>query len=131
MILTNQTVLRDYLAHVQSLIRRMTMLRGELAVRGAQQPVFDPHMKELWETLRRDLAKVLDVHLVPFDSIAESKHPTGDRDLGQFGRDPTRIQLGVLKRKADMARLKDPTITLLKSCVIADHGAEDSDDRDG
>jgi hypothetical protein len=131
MILTNKTVLRDYLAHLQSLIRRMTMLRGEIAVRGAPQPAFDPRMKEMWETLRRDLAKVLDVHLVPFENVANTRHPTGDRDPGQFGRDPTRIQLDALKRKADKARLKDPTISLLKSWVIADHEAEDSDDRNG
>ena len=113
------TTLRGFLTHLQANVRKMARLHGERVLAGGVSP--EPSsasslksMDELYEQVRADLHKILDLNLVPFQSLAHSKHPWGESD--EFaGKDPTRIRIGVLKKLADKARRKDPTIKFLRS----------------
>ena len=129
MTLTNDTLLRGYLAHMKSEVRSLFVLYGERTARSAEDPdgyanwliTHQESVKQLqeqWDILRRDVGKVLEVRLVPFSQLADAQFVTGDTDPGASGRDPLRITFAALKRKADKARRKDPTITLLKSWDI-------------
>jgi hypothetical protein len=127
-VLDNDTILRGYLTHIQSNVRRMARLIGEHALHpdhtAENAPKMSPKMAELWAILERDIPKVLpDLHLVPFSQLASSRFPWGEQDCGfQAGtRDPTRITFSQLKARADKARRKDPTITLLKSWSLEEH----------
>lgn len=117
--LTNDTLLRSYLAHVQSNVRELAALRLEREAHPdtAGKPYESTLMKAMcteWENLRRDLVKVVgpEADLKPFGELAAQGtfHPTP-----AGGQDPFRINFRTLKKMADKARLKDDTITLLKS----------------
>lgn len=135
MILSNNTTLRGYLAHIQSLARQAATLRGAAAIHPDDTPELaaarapNPVMLEMWESLRRDLAKVLDVHLVPYSELALVRFPTGDRDDGWQGggKDELRVTFRVLKKRADKARLRDPSITLLGSWKLEEHEPPEDD----
>lgn len=121
MILTNDTILRGFLAHMASLIKKHSQLVGSAemhpnntpelsALRGASYPEF----YRQWEILRRDLDKVLELKLNPLSLVQVGAGPYAS-DPANSSKDTTRITFGELKKRADKARRKDPTITLLKS----------------
>jgi hypothetical protein len=112
--------LRGFLSRLQALVRQRTMLAGEYVLHPdnpgrALPPSIGNTNEKLWENLRRDLKKVLGVDLRPWTGLATS--PDFDGNV-EGGRDPYRIRMGVLKQKADKARVKDPTITLLRDTVF-------------
>ena len=79
---------------------------------------------EEWEILRRDLWKVLEVALCPWSELPTSSSFFAggvDPGAGAGAGDMTRITFGVLKKKCDKARRKDPTITILKSWDYDEH----------
>jgi len=111
--------LRGFLSHLQAMARKQSMLVGAHVLHpdnaGRTAPPVNDSIEKLWENLRRDLKKVLDVDVRPWNDLAIS--PNFDGTVGSE-RDPYRIRMGVLKQKADKARLKDPTITLLRDTVF-------------
>lgn len=134
MTLTNNTLLRGYLAHLQALARHRSRLIGEAidhpdATPESKSKLGAPdEIREAWESLTRDLAKVIDVALVPFERLASSPSPIV-RGSSQMSPDPLRITLKALKLLADKKRRSDPSITLLKSWDIkAKEIAEVSDE---
>jgi len=114
--------LRGFLSHIQSLVRKRATLVGEYVLHpentaGKPPATANKAIQELWEVLQRDLKKVLDVDLCDFGRLVSD--PSFDMGAGwERGLpDPYRITMGTLKVKADKARMKDPTITLLDSVV--------------
>ena len=115
--LHNNTLLGGYLAHMVSLIRQ----RGGLIMEAIDHPDMTPErratlgqkadpLREGWDVLRRDLLKVLNLHLRPFNDLCKPGPVTRDL-LG----DPERTTMRRLKYLADKARRKDPSITLMGS----------------
>jgi len=119
--------LRGFLSHLQALARKQSMLVGAYVLHpdntGRTAPSPTGNVEKLWENLRRDLKKVLDVDLRPWNDLAISPNFDGTAGM-QSERDPYRIRMGVLKQKADKARLKDPTITLLRDTVFEKEAEE-------
>lgn len=119
--LNNDTLLRGYLAHLQAKVRELAALRMErdshpdAAGNPPKESGSMAAMRTEWEKLDRDLVKVLgaEASLKQFGQLAEPGGFSNCPDLG--GRDPFRITFKALKLKADKARRKDDTITLLKS----------------
>ena len=112
--------LRGFLSHLQAMARKQSMLIGAYVLHPDNTERKTPrssnsNIEKLWEILRRDLKKVLGVDLRPWTGLATS--PDFDGNV-EGGRDPYRIRMGVLKQKADKARVKDPTITLLRDTVF-------------
>lgn len=118
--------LRGYLSHMQSLIRKRAVLVGEYVLHPDNPDGKPPAhvmstnkaMEEEWVKLQRDLKKVLGVDLCPFGRLVND--PSFDMNAGwEHGApDPYRITMGALQKKANKARVKDPSITLLKSMVF-------------
>lgn len=83
---------------------------------------------EMWESLRTDLAKVLDLHLLPAAQIQISAGDVYVMDPANCGKDTSRITFRELKKQADKARRKDPSISLLRSwdAVAKDKEADDA-----
>jgi len=133
MDLTNDTTLRGYLTHVHAEVKKLTKLYGEWMIRGGgkRDTTELDKMRALWTELRTDTYKVLSIELLEFDALFHSTAVVSEGDAVEHasGADPLRIRLGVLKRKADKARLKDPSITLLKSWDLEAHKGN-SDDKD-
>lgn len=123
MKLYNTTLLRAFLAHLQSQARQAAALRYEFAAhpdaRQADMPAVPSALVETWESLSRDLVKVLgpEAQLKKYGELAAAGSFHRVQQIA--GRDPFRITLVELKRRADKARLKDPTITLLKSWDVS------------
>lgn len=121
MILNNNTILRGFLAHLQSQVRERAALiaesidhpdatpetRAVVSNREASEP-----MRKMWEEVRRDIRLILGVELRPFHQLAR---PGSFVDDSKHVIDPLRITLGQLKPRADKARRQHPEITLLKS----------------
>lgn len=121
--LHNNTLLGGILCHLQSQVRE----RGRLIMEAADHPDLTPEqaaellnrpaakaIRDEWEVLRRDLWKVLNLQLKPFNELVAAGGPVAGNH-GPCGRDPLRTTMRQLKHLADKARLKDPTITLMKS----------------
>jgi hypothetical protein len=112
--------LRGFLSHLQAMARKQSMLVGAHVLHPdnieRKAPPHNDSIEKLWEILRQDLKKVLGVDLRPWTSLAISSDFT--ETVEAAGRDPYRIRMGVLKQKADKARVKDPTITLLRDTVF-------------
>lgn len=135
MTLDNNTIFRGYLSHLRAMIAKL----GVLEFQYMEHPENETHessfakdperagrraqMRETWDSLREDTMKVLGVVLPLWSQIPESSElirgycPTvfGDAPRQAPGNDPLRITLKALKLKADRARRKDESITLLKS----------------
>lgn len=118
MELTNNTVLRGYLTHIRSNVRKMASLRFEYQ----EHPDSDgpppeseasTRMRKQWESLRSDLFKVLGVKILQWNQLTGQAKLVQQSGAGMG--DPLRITLGALKTRADKARRKDPTIKLLES----------------
>ena len=111
--------LRGFLSHIQALVGRRAFLVGEHILHSDNPERKAPEIKDevevMWDSLRRDLKKVIGVDLCPFAKLLSDS--TFDLNVGwdRGAPDPYRIRMGVLQMKADKARLKDPTITLLNS----------------
>ena len=121
MTLTNDTILRDFLAHVASQVRKHAQLLGSAEMHPDNTPELSvarsvnfPEIYRQWEILRRDLDKVLELKLNPLSLVQVGAGPY-ESDPANSSKDTTRITFGELKKRADKARRKDPTITLLKS----------------
>lgn len=121
MVLYNDTLLRSFLAHLQSNARQMAALMLERSGH-TDEPYVSPAQREIrdcWESLRRDLIIVLgpEAQLKPFTALA---HP-GSFSESTTGKDTDcfRITLKALKLLADKARRSHPEVTLLKSWNIA------------
>lgn len=114
--------LRGFLSHIQALVRRHALLVGEYVLHPDNSenkaPYHNPEMETKWEALRRDLKKVIGVDLCPFARLLSD--PDFDINVGwEHGApDPYRIRMGYLKKRADRARRRDPTITLLRNTVF-------------
>ena len=125
MTLDNDTTLRGYLTHLHANVRKLTRLYGERTLAGgaATRSETVDAMALQWEKLRIDLQKIMDLDLVPFPQLAHSRYPWGAHDVGQQSgtKDITRVRFSVLKKMADKARRRDPTITLLKSWDLEAH----------
>lgn len=121
-VLNNDTTLRGFLAHLQSIARKRVALVGEAAdhpdateeTRG--KLVTPDAIKDAWGIIRRDIGKILGVELVEYHELPRSETFT-TQPIG--GRDELRITMRVLKKRADKARMKDPSITLMKSWDLA------------
>ena len=123
--LNNDTLLRGFLSHLQSQVRELAALRGMAEMHASNTPERAgqriqesraKEMRETWDVLRRDLAKVLgpEVQLKTFEGlVAPGTFHAGNNNCPT--PDPFRITFRVLKARADKARRHDPTITLLKS----------------
>ena len=114
--------MRAYLSHLRSLATKTAALTFEYTNHSdntAQKaPSRDSKIKEMWEQLSIDLQKVIGVEITPWSELARSSKLIRSYRpaLGDSNQtDPLRITMSALKKKADKARLKDPTITLLKS----------------
>jgi hypothetical protein len=111
--------LRGFLSHIQANVKRRAFLIGEYVAHPdnpeRKAPEISDEVEVMWESLRRDLKKVIGVDLCPFARLLSDS--TFDLNVGwdRGAPDPYRIRMGVLQGKADRARLKDPTITLLNS----------------
>ena len=127
MQLHDGTTLRGFLAHMVAKAKEQAVLYGTAAIHPDNvegvvvKSQAAARIEEMWEALRRDIPKVLgfDVQLVPYHALAtqgsfESPKSSG-HSTAWCSNDPYRIRLGTLKVKADKARLKDPSISLLKS----------------
>ena len=125
--ITGRTTLRGFLAHLQSNAREQAKLYGAYVMHPDNEQMTPPQgsrnesIKSLWDILRRDLKKVLDVDLLPWGELSTAPTFTCRGSVGD-GHDPSpdpfRIRFSVLKQRADRARIKDPSITLLGSWVI-------------
>lgn len=118
MQLYNTTLLGAYLAHLQSLVRKLPALdfeksnHPEADVQHGRPARAD--LRDTWNLLDTQLQTVLgsDAALVPFNQLAAS---------GVFhaqpvtGRNPFRTTFAALKKMADKHRCKDPSFTLLAS----------------
>lgn len=128
--LTASTTLRGFLAHIQSNARQQARLYGAFAMHPDNPDGATPNtegakrISEMWEVLRRDIPKVLgdDVQIVTWNELATApsfaaRGSTGWTETSQAwpANDPYRITFGVLKKRADKARRKDPSIQLLGS----------------
>lgn len=120
--LTNKTLLRAYLAHIQSQARHAAALHHERM----QHPdsrgkgiKSDPALSKTWNLLSRQLVQVLgpEAELKPYGQIV--KKGSFSRFESPGGRDPFRITMKALKLKADKARRKYPKLTLLKQWDLA------------
>lgn len=127
--LSYRTTLRGYLNDLHSMAREQARLYCELVTHpdsaGAVQAseVFSAVVAS-WETLRRDIPKVLggDVQILLWNELAASHTFAAPGSTGWVSssnerpaNDPYRVTLRALQKKADKARLKDRSITLLKS----------------
>lgn len=138
MILHNDTLFRGYLAHVHANIKEMMRLYGERAMRLAlagdeekiRAKVPNPEgllmIRKDWEKMREDTRKVLGVELQSFEGLLEANTVYMVLDISS-NKDPTRIRMRVLKKRADKARERDPSITLMKSWKLEDHEPEEKD----
>lgn len=122
MELTNDTLLRGFVAHMQSIARRRAALFVAATehpdAKGPPETRIDA-IQEQWEIVRRDVMKVLEVQLKPWHELCLPGPP--ESHVPFAGRDDLRITFRVLKARCDKARLKDPSITLLKSWDLAKH----------
>jgi len=124
-VLDNESLFRSYLAHIQRMVRQRAGLLHELVehpdFHGEIIPNSDP-LRKSWEMLARDTEKVLGVQLVPFNELVKSGTFTRHPSTYQEGaKDELRITMRVLKARADKARRKDPSITLMKSWSLLEH----------
>lgn len=114
--------LRGFLSHIQANARRRAVLVGEYVLHPNnpehKAPNTNDELERLWDDLRRDLKKVLDVDLCPWARLISDSDFDMNVGWERGAPDPYRIRMGVLKAKADRARLKDPSITLLKGAVF-------------
>ena len=129
MKLSDGTTLRGLLSHLQSNARKQAVLYGTYMLhpdnKGGEKPETGVNnIEDLWESIRRDIPKVLgeDVQLVRWSELALEHTFTASGSRGHtpasgawVANDPYRVTLGVLKKKADLARLKDPTIDLMRA----------------
>ena len=119
MEITYDLTLRGFLSHIQANVRKRAFLVGEYVVHPdnpeRKAPKISDEVEVMWESLRRDLKKVIGVDLCPFGKLLSDS--TFDLNVGwdRGAPDLYRIRMGVLQMKADKARLMDPTITLLNS----------------
>ena len=117
MILTNETKMVDYIHHVQSKIRQLADLeferRNHPDSKNTPPPPAEVELREHWEKLRSGLMSVLGISIRPFGeatkpgSVIAACNPPEPDFHG--------LTMGALKKLADKARRKDPTITLMKS----------------
>jgi hypothetical protein len=120
MDVNNNTIFRGWLAHQVSLARRRAKLIGCVVSHPDNKgKAYTPskestEINQEWEQLRTDIKKVLDFQLPPYHALAD---PEADplRWEAQHIMDPLRLNMRQLKARSDKARLKDPSITLLKS----------------
>lgn len=122
MPLNPDTIFRGYLAAIRAHVRRLSQLQFEKQAHPdfeGDEPKSEAmvRMAKKWEEMRRDVAKVIHVNLIPFNRLASSDDilqsytpPLGASNQG----DPLRITMRVLKKAADKARRKDPSITLMQ-----------------
>jgi hypothetical protein len=114
--ITGDTLLRALLAHIQSNMRQHAALRVEHDLHPDAAALSDAlrESRKMWKSLSSDLVEVLgpEAALKPFNQLAKdgSFHA-----VEIIARDPFRITIRELKRRADKARLKKPEINLLKS----------------
>lgn len=136
MELTNDTILRGYLSHIRSLAVQMAGLYFEYMNHPDADgpPPMSENAKEIqdtWSKLSDGLEKVIGVKLVPWNQLGKSSTLIAryDPPVGALNQgDPLRIRMSVLKRKADKARIKDPTITLMKSWSKPETEGGDADE---
>jgi hypothetical protein len=133
-VLHNNTVLRGFLAHMQSQAREQAALYFEREQHpdAANFKRFESaaatQIRENWESLSRDLVIVIgpEAQLKPYNQLA---HPGTFSVLeGKDYADPFRITMKALKLLADKARRKHPEVTLLKSWNIEEHEPPEKDD---
>lgn len=135
MNISNDTTLRGFLAHIQAGARTRAMLIGAATDHPDNNPErqaerskgIDPLVAQ-WNIIRQDIKKVLDVDLKEFHELAlpGSFEKEGQEVGFQHGsRDPFRITMETFKRKCDKARIKDPTILLMKNWDITKRKAPD------
>lgn len=125
MIVTYDTVYRGFLAHIRSLSLSLAACYFERLKHpdGGVVPLTESakELQEMWDIIRTDTVKVLHVELPPWNELPLSSElirsyvpPLGSSNQG----DPLRVRMGVLKKMADKAREKDPSIRLLKKAVL-------------
>lgn len=125
--LTEATLLRSYMAHLQSLAREMSAFYFEVMyhadttlrdINSLMKKAQESKVKRCYEELAADLRELFpcEVHPVSFAELA--KRGSFDRaPIG--GRDPYRISLKVLKQRADRYRSRGhPDFKLLKGAVL-------------
>lgn len=122
MTLDNNTLLRGFLAHLQSNVRKMAALDFERDHHPDSKRLKAPSktrtdMQACWEDLSRDLVLVLGpgAALVPFGALAHAGTFAANLTSGE---DVFRITFKALKKLADKARRRHPEITLLQSWDI-------------
>ncbi len=122
MTLKYNLTLRGFLSHIQAMARKRACLVGEYVLSPfnpeRKSPDISDDFEVIWNSLHSDLKKVLGVDLCPYSKLISDC--TFDLNAGweRGCKDPYRIRMGVLKARVDKARLKDPSITLLKSVVM-------------
>lgn len=123
--LDNDTLLGSFLAHIQANVRHMAALQmvrdAHPDADGVQdKSVLYGQMRELWNTIRKDIGKVYGLTLIPFNELAlrGEKFYIGDLDGGP---NPLRKTIKVVKHDMDKARRKDPSIKLLALWDIQKH----------
>ena len=125
MEINNDTILRGFLSHVQAGARTRATLMGaatdhpdnNLERQAERSRGLEP-LVEQWNIIRRDIKKVLDVDLREFHELAlPGSFEKAGYEVGFLhgSRDLFRITMGQFKLKCDKARIKDPSIQLMKS----------------
>jgi len=117
------------LSHLQSNAIKRATLYGAYVLHpdnkdGEKPEAGANNIEDLWESIRRDIPKVLgeDVQVVRWNELALEHTFTVPGSRGHTSasgawaaNDPYRVTLRALKKKADKARLKDPTIDLMRA----------------
>lgn len=119
-ILHEDSTLRGFLSHIRSLAVQTAGLHFAMlhhpdvtSEHLEKLAVSNPVIKEKWDSIRADLMKLIEVDIVPYNQLCESADIVAWQ--GRPHVDPLMISMKHLKQKADKARLKDPTITMLRS----------------
>jgi len=118
MQLFNETILRAFLAHMQSQARQLATLYMERQTHDTSKSDFHAQLPEIaheWEKLRVQMPDILGIEaqLKPWGELAKPGGFTACEQLG--GRDPFRITMGVFKDRCDKARRSKPHLTLMRS----------------
>ena len=118
MTLDNETLLGSYLAHIHSVVRRMSQLDFEKAQHPdykGEEPVSESRKEtmRMWESLRSQLGELLELRLKPFHDLAG---PGSFHTHGNVVEGPRclRWNFAKLKKLADKHRRKNPDFKLLK-----------------
>lgn len=116
------TSLREFLNLLQLGQKKRALLVGEYVMHPdnveRKAPEINLELEKRWEIMRRDLKKVLGVELCPWGRLVSDASFDLNVGLARGAADPYLISMGELKKKADRARLGDPSILFLKDMVF-------------